>query len=144
MTGSGLTIGVDIGGTKVLAGVVNPEGTIIAQARRDTPADDVGKTLDFIVEVIEELAGLYEVDAVGIGAAGWIDVTRSTVLFAPNLAWRHEPLRDRVAERVSICRWWWRTTATRPPGPSSATGRRGRPKSRWCWSRSAPASAVAS
>ena len=41
MSGTGLTIGVDIGGTKVLAGVVDPGGTIIEQARRDTPADDV-------------------------------------------------------------------------------------------------------
>jgi glucokinase len=102
VSGSGLTIGVDIGGTKVLAGVVDPGGTIISQARRETPADDVGKTLDFIVEVIHELADAHDVDAVGIGAAGWIDETRSTVLFAPNLAWRHEPLRDRIAERVPL------------------------------------------
>jgi glucokinase len=102
VTASGLTIGVDIGGTKVLGGVVDIDGVIVAQARRDTPADDVGKTLDFIVEVIDELAAAHDVDAVGIGAAGWIDATRSTVLFAPNLAWRHEPLRERIAERVPM------------------------------------------
>ncbi len=75
---------------------------MLAQARRDTPADDVGKTLDFIVEVVTELASLYPVTAVGIGAAGWIDETRSRVLFAPNLAWRDEPLRERVADRVHL------------------------------------------
>lgn len=102
MTRSSLTIGVDIGGTKVLGGVVDPDGTIVGLARRETPADDVGKTLDFIVEVVQELASTHEVGAVGIGAAGWIDATRSTVLFAPNLAWRHEPLRDRIAERIDL------------------------------------------
>jgi glucokinase len=97
-----LTIGVDIGGTKVLAGVVDDKGEVLAQARRDTPADDVSKTLDFIVDVVTELAHLYPVAGVGIGAAGWIDETRSHVHFAPNLAWREEPLRERVADRVNL------------------------------------------
>ena len=42
----------------------------------------------------------YEVDAVGIGAAGFVDQTRSTVLFAPNLAWRDEPVKKLVEERI--------------------------------------------
>ena len=98
----GLTLGVDIGGTKVLGGVVDVDGRVLAQARRDTPAADVGRTLDRIVEVIKELTAAYEVDAVGIGAAGWIDAKRSTVLFAPNLAWRNEPLREEVARHVPV------------------------------------------
>jgi glucokinase len=98
----GLTIGVDIGGTKVLGGVVDSAGTVLAQARRDTPAEDVAQTLARIVEVIAELSEKYDVDAIGIGAAGWIDAKRSTVLFAPNLAWRNEPLRDEIARHVTV------------------------------------------
>ncbi|MEV6525383.1 ROK family glucokinase [Longispora sp. NPDC051575] len=98
----GLTIGIDVGGTKVLAGVVDADGTVIAQARRDTPADDVGRTRELIVDVIRELSAAHPVDAVGIGAAGWIDAQRSTVLYAPNLAWRHEPLRDSVAADIDL------------------------------------------
>ena len=97
-----LTVGVDIGGTKVLGGVVDPEGRIVAQTRRDTPADDVDQTLRMIVEVVNELSEGRDVEAVGIGAAGWIDETRSTVLFAPNLAWRHEPLRDHLTARIDL------------------------------------------
>jgi glucokinase len=97
-----LAIGVDIGGTKVLGGVVTPDGQVIATARRETPADDVGKTLQFIVEVVHELTGGHDVAAVGIGAAGWIDQSRSRVLFAPNLAWRDEPLRERVSDQVGL------------------------------------------
>jgi glucokinase len=97
-----LTIGVDIGGTKVLGGVVDASGEVIAQTRRHTPAEDPGETLDKIVDVIRELSALYPIEAVGIGAAGWIDATRSTVLFAPNLAWRNEPLRERIAERIPL------------------------------------------
>jgi glucokinase len=95
-----LAIGVDIGGTKVLGGVVDPDGTVIEQARRDTPADDPKEVLERIVEVIEELSAKHDVEAVGIGAAGWIDADRSTVLYAPNLAWRDEPLRDEVQKRT--------------------------------------------
>ncbi|WP_144121528.1 ROK family glucokinase [Catellatospora sichuanensis] len=97
-----LTIGVDIGGTKVLGGVVDPDGTVIATCRRDTPAGDVAATRDVIIDVVKDLSAEHTVDAVGIGAAGWIDATRSTVLFAPNLAWRDEPLRDYVAKAVNL------------------------------------------
>ncbi len=96
------TIGMDIGGTKVLAGVVDSQGTILHTTRRPTPADDVFGTRDVIVEVIHELVGKFEVEAVGIGAAGWIDAGRSTVLYAPNLAWRAEPLRDTIAGEVNL------------------------------------------
>lgn len=98
----GLTIGMDIGGTKVLAGVVDPEGTVLTQIRRATPADDVTGTRQVIVSAIAELAAEYDVEAVGIGAAGWIDADRSTVLYAPNLAWRAEPLREAIARDVNL------------------------------------------
>jgi glucokinase len=97
-----LTIGVDIGGTKVAGGVVDQDGVVLARTRRDTPAEDVTKTRELIIEVVTELAAAYPVEAVGIGAAGWIDATRATVLFAPNLAWRYEPLRDHVAAAVDL------------------------------------------
>ena len=97
-----LTIGVDIGGTKVLGGVVDTDGKVVAQCRRDTPADDPAQILNRIVEVVQELAAAHPVEAVGIGAAGWIDEHRSTVLYAPNLSWRDEPLRDEVAKRTGL------------------------------------------
>ncbi|MEV0271809.1 ROK family glucokinase [Hamadaea sp. NPDC050747] len=98
----GLTIGVDIGGTKVLGGVVDETGKVLATTRRPTPADDVARTRDVIVEVVRELAQDHQIEAVGIGAAGWIDADRSTVLFAPNLAWRDEPLRDAVSAGTGL------------------------------------------
>lgn len=96
-----LTVGVDIGGTKVLGGVVDPTGAVHAQARRHTPADDVSQTLAMIVDIVRELTGKYDVEAIGIGAAGWIDAKRSTVLFAPNLAWRDEPLRQEISREIN-------------------------------------------
>ena len=95
-------MGIDIGGTKVLGGVVDLDGNVLAHARRDTPADDGPKIVERVIEVIRELADIHEVEGVGIGAAGWIDAKRSTVLFAPNLAWRNEPLRDEVARYIPV------------------------------------------
>jgi glucokinase len=98
----GLAIGVDIGGTKVAAGVVDAEGRVLARLRRDTPAHDPEKVEDVIAECIRELAAEHEVDAAGLGAAGFVDAARSTVLFAPNLAWRNEPLRAAVEQRTGL------------------------------------------
>lgn len=98
----GLAIGVDIGGTKVAAGVVDQDGRILARVRRDTPAQDPEKTEDVIAECIRELSAEHEVEAAGLGAAGFIDAASSTVLFAPNLAWRNEPLRAAVEQRTGL------------------------------------------
>jgi glucokinase len=97
-----LTIGIDIGGTKVAAGVVDPEGNVLDRLRRDTPTKDPRETEDAIAEVVDTLEAKHDVIAVGIGAAGFVDGTRSSVLFAPHLAWRHEPLRDAVERRLGL------------------------------------------
>ena len=97
-----LALGVDVGGTKVAAGVVDENGTIIARTRRLTPSTSPADVERTIAEVVAELRADHDVVAVGIGAAGFIDAEGSTVLFAPNLAWRNEPLRDEVAKVVGL------------------------------------------
>lgn len=97
-----LTVGVDIGGTKVAAGVVDEQGKILAATRRDTPADDPVRTADVIADAARELIASHEVCAIGLGAAGFVDATRSTVMFAPNLAWRDEPLRAAIEQRLGL------------------------------------------
>ncbi len=96
----GLTVGVDVGGTKVAAGVVDPRGRIIEKLQRATPAACPDATIDVIAGAVNELLARHEIDAIGIGAAGFVDRARSTVLFAPNLAWRDEPVRRLVAESI--------------------------------------------
>ncbi len=97
-----LAIGVDIGGTKVAAGVVDEAGEVLETVRRPTPSRDVDETEDTICAVVTELAARHEVVAVGIGAAGWIANDRATVLFSPHLAWRNEPLRDALGDRIGL------------------------------------------
>jgi glucokinase len=100
--GTGLAIGVDIGGTKVAAGVVDETGRVLDRERRATPSHDVRETESTIVEVVNALRQRHDVVAVGIGAAGWIANDRATVLFSPHLAWRDEPLRDSLAGRIDV------------------------------------------
>lgn len=98
----GLCIGVDIGGTKVSAGVVDASGAVVDRERRATPGHDAAITEEIIVDVVRTLCSRHEIDAVGVGAAGWIGTDRSTVLFSPHLAWRNEPLLPALADRIDI------------------------------------------
>src|SRR3954454_789053 len=113
-----LTVGIDVGGTKVLAGVVDATGRVLSRERRVTPGHDAQAVEDTIVELITAAAAKHDVAAVGIGAAGFVDASRSRVRFAPHLhlpdgprsrvlcapppAWRADPLRDGVARRVRL------------------------------------------
>lgn len=97
-----LTIGVDVGGTKIAAGLVDDAGAIIARTRRDTPSSDPAAIVRDIVGVVDQLRAGHEVEAVGVGSAGFIDAARSTVMFAPNLAWRDVPVRDLVTGATGL------------------------------------------
>jgi glucokinase len=98
----GLTIGVDIGGTKIAAGVVDGGGGLLATTRRDTPHDDPVQTEEAIADAIRELQASHRVEAIGLGAAGFVAADRRTVLFAPNLAWRDEPLGHAIEARTGL------------------------------------------
>ena len=82
---------------KVLGAVVDSTGSVVAVDRRPTEGHDVRAVEDTIVDLVAGFAQEYDVAAVGIGAAGFVDVTRTVVMFSPHLDWRREPLRARVA-----------------------------------------------
>jgi glucokinase len=91
----GLSIGVDIGGTKILAGIVTEDGQVLATARRATPRNDANDVLDLVGDVVNELVAgsSTPLDGVGLGVAGLVDADRSRVYFAPNLRWSQVPVR---------------------------------------------------
>jgi glucokinase len=97
-----LTIGVDVGGTKVAAGAIDEQGRIIEKLRRATPSASPERTALVIAETVTELLTRHQADCVGVGAAGWVDESGGSVLFAPNLAWRDEPLRRKLEELISL------------------------------------------
>lgn len=96
-----LSIGIDIGGTKILGATVDSQGQVVDKKKVKSPAQDSNAMVEVVSALINELseeAG--EIEAVGVAAAGFIDAAQSTVLYAPNLSWRNEPLRARLEERV--------------------------------------------
>lgn len=107
-----LTVGVDIGGSKILAGVVDHDGRVLARVGRPVPADPASAQAveDALVAIIADLVdraerateGTAAVGAVGVGAAGFLDVDQTAVMFSPHLPWRGEPLQSRLEERLGL------------------------------------------
>lgn len=96
------TIGLDIGGTKISGGVIDAKGAILAQGRRDTPARDPAAIIAEAASLTRELSADFEIDAVGVACAAFIDRAGSTVYFSPNLAWRDEPLQERLQSALGL------------------------------------------
>lgn len=96
------TVGVDVGGTKIAAGVVDPTGRIIAKSRKATPVRDVDAVVEVIVKLVGNFQENYELEAVGVGCAGLVDAARSKVILAPNLGWTDEPLRMQIERAIGL------------------------------------------
>lgn len=97
-----LAVGVDIGGTKIAAGVVAEDGTLLATTRRSTDPHNPAAIEDSVVDAVEELRRDHEVGVVGVSAAGFVGKDRSTVVFAANIAWRDYPLGEILADRLGL------------------------------------------
>jgi glucokinase len=102
VAGEGLVIGIDVGGSKVLAGEVLEDGIVARTADRQTPVGPAGLVEDAMTEAILEVADGRSIAAVGVAAAGFVDAEGEHVMFAPHLPWREDPLRVRLAERWGV------------------------------------------
>ncbi|WP_168581316.1 ROK family protein [Gephyromycinifex aptenodytis] len=97
-----LTVGLDIGGTKLAGAVVDEEGNVLARARRETPASATSDIVSAAADLVDELAGDHDVVGVGVACAGFIDRSGTTVMFAPNLPWRDEPLKAKLEDLTRL------------------------------------------
>lgn len=98
------SIGVDLGGTKILAGLVRADGVTGATLRRSTPHEDPQTALAVVAEMIECLITQADLPVVSVGldVPGPCDAEGAVVFFAPNLGWHHVPVRAMLAERVDL------------------------------------------
>jgi len=83
---SALTIGIDIGGTKVLGGVVDKTGKIIDSARRPTPSAGGKELVATIIDLVKEFQAKHEIAGIGISVAALISKDQGTIVGAPNIA----------------------------------------------------------
>ncbi|MEU1973386.1 ROK family glucokinase [Microbacterium sp. NPDC019599] len=95
-----LKVGIDIGGTKIAGGVVDDDGHIVEQLRVDTPVD-IAALEDAVVDMVRHFSDSHEVTAVGVAAAGFVDKDGAVIIHAPNIAWRNEPLKEKLEARLS-------------------------------------------
>ncbi|BDV30380.1 ROK family glucokinase [Microbacterium terricola] len=96
-----LKVGIDIGGTKIAGGVVDADGRIVEKLRVETPVAPA-QLADAVIDMANHFAAHHDISAVGVAAAGFVDGDRGVVVHAPNIAWRNEPLKARLEERIDL------------------------------------------
>jgi len=94
-------IGVDLGGTKILAGVVARDGAIVRRHERATPHDSQDSVVRELEAAVSELMS-DEIAAIGFGAPSPIDQRRGVVVECVNLPLEDFALRDAMAGRFDL------------------------------------------
>lgn len=108
VTGKDLFVGVDLGGTKILAGVFDTSLSLLGTYKMSTkPQRGVEGVVERMARCIEDAVDecdfdISQVKAIGVGAPGAVDAEKGTVLFAPNLAWKDVPLVQLLRRHIKI------------------------------------------
>ncbi len=98
-----LTIGIDIGGTKVLGGVVDVDGTILATHRESTPKEGGQALTRTIADVAKVLLENHKAVAVGVSAAGFVSSDREVMIATPNISgWNGINLKNEIGSLVGL------------------------------------------
>jgi len=106
-------VGVDLGGTNIVVGVMPEDGSREIAMRSQPTRAELGSevVVDRICQMVEDAITVTRAETgaareqfvgVGVGAPGPLDRGRGVVLIAPNLGWTNLPLRDLIQERVGL------------------------------------------
>jgi glucokinase len=101
-------VGVDLGGTKILAGVFDPQLNCIGKTKVSTKASRgdkvvVERVARCVADAVDECdLDMKQIRAVGIGAPGACDPESGKVIFAPNLGWRDFPLEKELEKVLGV------------------------------------------
>ena len=97
-------VGIDLGGTKILAGIVSADNKILGRAKRATPAQEGAEAiLKSVSDAIDEALAAArltrdDIGAAGIGSPGPLDILSGTILFSANMNVKNFPLGPRLSE----------------------------------------------
>lgn len=101
-------VGVDLGGTKIQAGIYDQKLSLIGTTKISTKSDrGTDAVLDRIARCVRDAVdecdlSLKQVQAIGIGAPGAVDSAEGRVIYAPNLDWKDVPLRKEIEKRLDL------------------------------------------
>lgn len=97
-------VGLDVGGTKVLAGLVDEAGRVVRSVRLSSreAAGDADALEDVLTRAVELVCDGVRPDAVGLAAAGFVDADGERIAFAPHLPWRDDAVRSRLSRRWGV------------------------------------------
>jgi glucokinase len=96
-------IGADLGGTKLLLGVLDPDSKVVWESRERSTGQDEDDLVELLVREVEEArAARGGVKAVGLGIPATIDHDKGLAVSAVNLPIDNLPVRDLVAERTGL------------------------------------------
>lgn len=102
-------IGLDLGGTNAVFGIVDQRGQVLASNSIKTQAyktveDFVDAGVEALKPIIAKMGGISQIKAMGIGAPNG-NFYRGTIEFAPNLSWGHDgvvPLAEMFSKKLNI------------------------------------------
>lgn len=101
-------MGVDLGGTKILAGVFTPKLELVGTLKVSTksergPEEVIERIARCIIEAVDECdLNLKQIKGIGIGAPGAVDPESGRVIFAPNLGWKDIPLEKELKKKLDL------------------------------------------
>ncbi|MCW4031857.1 MAG: ROK family protein [Candidatus Bathyarchaeota archaeon] len=99
-----LTLGIDLGGTKVKTALVDNKGKILSAHKYPTnPEKGVDGVIEDILKCIDGCLGdnIRKAEALGIGIAAQVDL-KGNVIYAPNLRWHNIPLKKILEEKLGL------------------------------------------
>lgn len=97
-------IGIDLGGTNIMAGIVDSEKNLLTKAGLPTPTDATGEELALIMRQAADMAlkqvniDMTEIDSIGVGSPGIVDTQTDSIIFASNLKLKNEPLGQKISQ----------------------------------------------
>ena len=100
-------IGIDVGGTKIAASLVDPQGNILWSARRPTDLSGPDATLDSVADAVKELIAANQIEretieAIGLGIPGLVDAENGIGIASVNLGWKNVAVRAGLEARLGI------------------------------------------
>ncbi len=99
-------MGIDIGGTNIVAGVLDHKYNLVGRCKKKTHGKNRGQSTEERViraaNVALEIAGTPSLKAIGIGSPGPLDPIKGIIYDTPNLAWNNFPLADTIAKAFGV------------------------------------------